>query len=276
MDAQPHEFQLGSFKCFAIQDGEMSGTANLLFANADQDALNDALQIHQLDPNHLPTCWIPLLIDTGNQVLLVDTGIGSEVPSGGQLVPQLEQLGYPPNKIDLVFLSHAHADHIGGCVDHEGQLVFPNARHLMSRREFEFWSDGANLADVGEVMRSFAQRVLPLIEPNVVLIDEQDEILPGIRAVEAFGHTPGHLALEAESGGERLLFLADAVLHLLHVEHPEWVSQLDMAAEATTAARRKLFERAIASSAKVLLYHLDFPGLGRIIKKNSRYDWQPL
>jgi glyoxylase-like metal-dependent hydrolase (beta-lactamase superfamily II) len=88
-----------------------------------------------------------------------------------------------------------------------------------------------------------ARQALSPVRDRLTLVDDGDEIVPGIIAIEAFGHTPGHLALAIGSGEETLLHIVDAALHPLHMEHPDWLTVFDSIPDAALAARKRLLER---------------------------------
>lgn len=276
MTPVPYHFELGGFKCIAIQDGGHMGSADFVFSNAPAGELAGALRAHKLEADQLGSSWTCLLVDTGEKTLLVDTGVGSGVTGGGQLIPQLEEAGYPAGGIDTVFLTHGHPDHIGGCTDAGGRPVFESARYIMGRTEWNFWTSEENLSGVGEMMGGFARKNLTAIKEHVWLVEGDDEILPGIRALEAFGHTPGHLGLAIQSQGDVLYHLADAALHPLHLEHPEWYARVDIQPDRMVATRLRLLERAATSGALVLLFHFDFPSVGYILRDGEAWRWQPL
>ena len=274
MKLAPWHFRLGRFRCIAIRDGGHRGSADFLFCNAPQHEIAQALQSHTLAADQLVSSWTCLLVDTGENTLLVDTGIGSGIPDGGKLVTQLAQEGYSTEDIDLVFLTHGHGDHIGGCTDDHGKLTFSNARYVMGKTEYEFWMSNENLSTVSEGMARFARKNLPAIRQRVELVEGGEEILPGIRAVEAFGHTAGHMGLEIQSEGEVLLHLADAALHELHVEFPQWYAPVDMQPEQVIATRHQVLERAATSGAKVLFYHFSFPSIGYVLRDEDTWRWR--
>lgn len=276
MISTPWHFSVGKFRCITIRDGGHMGSADFLFCNAPKQEVAQALKKHALQADQLRSSWTCLLVDTGEQILLVDTGIGSGVPDGGTLVRQLAELGYPGETIDLVFLTHGHPDHIGGCTDENGNVVFGQARYLMGRTEYEFWTSGENLSPLSEGMVRFARKNLPAIQDRVRLVEGGEEVLPGIQVIEAFGHTPGHMGLEIRSQGEVFLHLADAALHELHVEHPEWYAPVDMQPEQMVATRHKMLERAATSGAKVLFYHFDFPGIGHVLPDGDTWSWRSI
>ena len=102
------------------------------------------------------------------------------------------------------------------------------------------------------------------------------QIVPGISAVTAAGHTPGHMALAIASGGEQLLCISDAFLHPIHVEQPEWLAAVDLVPEQVVATRRRLRDRVAAEKALVLAFHFPFPGLGHIVQEEGKWRWQPI
>jgi len=215
-----------------------------------------------------------LLVDNGETTLLIDTGVGSEISVGGNLLRQLVEVGYPAETIDMVFLTHGHPDHIGGCTDINGMLVFENARYLMGKKEYEFWTSSENLASLGEMMGRFARKNLSAIQEHVQLLEGDEEVLPGVKALKAFGHTPGHLGLEIRSQGQMLLNLADVALHPLHLEYPEWYAKVDIQPERMVATRHDLLEQAAKIGAKVLLFHFDFPSIGYVMQDGDTWRWR--
>lgn len=122
----------------------------------------------------------------------------------------------------------------------------------------------------------YARKNLPPIQSRLSIIDHEAEILPGIQAISAPGHTPGHMALAVSSGGEKLLCISDTVLHPVHLEQPEWLAVVDQNPQQVIATRRKLLNLAATEKALVLAFHFPFPGLGHVVPEGDGWNWQPI
>lgn len=279
-DNQPQDrfrFRVGAFDCLVINDGSISGTAEMLFANAPATQLAEALRAQALAPDHLPSTWSCLLVNTAEHLVLIDTGIGSGQPVGGNLLPILGQEGVAPTEIDTVIFTHGHPDHIGGGVTESDDIAFPNATYFMGKEEWRYWTSEETLAQESNWMAAFARQKLGAVTAVLQTVEDGQEILPGIRMISAPGHTVGQTAVHIESAGEHLLFLADAALHPIHVAHPDWISQMDADPAQTVQTRHKLFQWAADHKALVLAYHFPpFPSLGHIVPHENGWQWQAI
>lgn len=276
-------------ECMAVSDGGLTYAppmfpppATILFGNAPAEALAQVLGEHEIQLEKWTEWTSPytcLVIRGAGHLVLVDTGAGSLAPSTGRLVRNLGSAQIAPGDIDTIILTHAHPDHTGGNIDSQGKLTFPNARYVMWKSEWDFWtSDQAaqKLGEHGQMMVAFAQRTLPPIRDRLDLVDHETEIMPGIRAVAAPGHTPGHMALTISSGEQQLLCISDTVLHPIHLERPEWYAVVDFAPEQVVSTRRRLLNEATIGKALVLAFHFPFPALGHVVPKGSGWQWQPI
>lgn len=290
MNSEVYHFELGDFKCMAVSDGNHTYApptfpppATFLFVNAPGEHLEQVLLQHNLQPEawlEWTSPYICLLVNTGNHLVLVDTGADGLGPDTGRLPQNLKSGNISPGDIDTVILTHGHPDHIGGNTDAEGRLAFPKARYVMWQDEWQFWmSEQAEQAYEGEtreVLMASARKNLPPIQSQLDLIEYETEIVPGIKAVAAPGHTPGQMALSITSQDEQLLCLSDVVLHPIHMEQPQWCAAVDLNARQVLATRRKLLGRAVAEKALVLAFHFPFPGLGHVVQKGNAWQWQPV
>jgi len=280
MNTETFHFKVGRLDCFAVNDGFgiYPNPARILFAGAPEESLTKVLKEHNIQLEEWSEWLSPficLLIRTDQNLVLVDTGYGvvDFMPSAGKLVQNLQTLSITPQDVDTVILTHGHRDHLYGVTDDAtNQVIFSKARHVMWRGEWEFRNskEGVELDD-GD-----ASRKLLAIAGQLDLIDSEVEIVPGVQAISAPGHTPGHMALAILSEGEQLLDLVDAVGHPIHLEQPQWSMLVDHQPDVAESTRRALLERAAAEQARILAYHFDFPGLGYVQGQQNEWKWQPI
>jgi glyoxylase-like metal-dependent hydrolase (beta-lactamase superfamily II) len=287
MNNESFPFQVGSFECIVVSDGTFAypHPAQLFFTNAPKERLEQVLKEQNLVPEQWEqhvTPYLCLVINTGQNKVLVDTGAGGLAPTTGQLIPRLQAEGISPDEIDTVILTHGHPDHIGGNIDSEGRPSFPNARYIIWKDEWDFWTSNPDLAemDVDEhikgLLLEFARKNLPSIKDQLDLVNQEREIVPGIRVVPAPGHTPGHMAVAIASNSEQLLHISDTVLLQIHLEHPNWHAAVDFAPQKAIATRRWLLDLAATKKALVLATHFPFPGMGYVIRKEEGWQWHPI
>lgn len=290
MTDEIYPFKVGNYECMAVNDGNVTyippmfpPPATLLFTNASGVELEKALREHNIDPQQWTEWESPftcLVVKTGSHLVLVDTGGDGVTPTSGHLIPNLKTGGISPEDIDTVIITHGHPDHIGGNTDSEGKPAFRNARYVMMRDEWDFWTSGQAEQRINEHTREtlmkYARENLPPIKGQLDLVDDGAEIVPGIEAIATPGHTPGHMVLAITSGGEQLLCIADLVFHPIHLQHPEWFAAVDISREQVAATRRRLLDRAASDKSLVLAFHFPFPGLGHVVPKGDVWQWRPL
>ena len=204
-------FTIGDMACHIIRDGQMLYPLDFLYPDAPQGELQAGVAGRLDEPGELPLPYRCLLVQTPSQNLLIDTGLGREAAAAGwpavRLLENLAKAEFSPGDIDVVVLSHAHPDHIGGLAD-GSQLTFPKARHVMSATEWECWTDEDPLARMPDDLADPARAVLPLLaRADVVdLVQGETEVIPGLSLITAPGHTVGHCAVRFTAGSERAVF----------------------------------------------------------------------
>jgi glyoxylase-like metal-dependent hydrolase (beta-lactamase superfamily II) len=284
MNSDTLHFQLGDFSCIAIKDAAACYPIAMFLTNLAKDRYEPELLQRGEDPLQFEIPYTCLLIDTGRERVLVDTGMGADYsgPGGGKVLSLLRREGIDPREIGTVVLSHGHPDHIGGSLDEAGKSAFANARYVMFRKEWDFWSSTPTLAELPvddsfrKVILASAQKNLTGVQEQLDLLEPETEIVPGIVAIAAFGHSPGQMGLEISSSGQRLLFMADAFVVPLHLDYPDSIGATDHCPGEMVATRIRLLEKAVRDRSLVSISHFAFPGLGYVAAKGNRWEWEAL
>lgn len=270
-------FHIGEIRCIPISDGDLVYDRKFL---CGKDPRQKAAM-----PEQVSVPYTALLVDTGELRILIDTGAGSLAPSTGHLEKNLQLAGFQATDIDVVVLSHAHPDHIGGLTLEDGTPRFSNARVLMSQREYDIWHSAGLRSRLGtgsvcgspeleNLMEVWVDRHLtPMRDRLEWLLDEQ-EIAPEVIAIDTPGHTPGHLSIQISSEGESLVYAGDVLIMEDQVVHPDWTSAFDLDVSTLLATRRRLLDRSAADRSIVFHYH--FGESGRVDRRGTQFEWEPL
>jgi glyoxylase-like metal-dependent hydrolase (beta-lactamase superfamily II) len=273
------KLSVGSIDCWVVTDGTNLYPREALFATVPSEQLEPALDGYLDADGMVPSAYHCLLVRSGDRLVLVDAGLGDlagpDAPVG-KLQGSLQEAGVGPDDVDVVVVSHGHADHIGGLtVDREGARVptYARARHYLWQSEWDFWTSSA-IEDLPEMLREPARMTLPVLERAglVETVSQETDVVPGVRVIPAPGHTPGHVVVAITSGGEGLLYVADAVVHELDFEHPEWLAAFDAIPSLTVQTRRRLMERAAREGSPIVAFHV---GYGRVRQTGNAYRFEP-
>jgi glyoxylase-like metal-dependent hydrolase (beta-lactamase superfamily II) len=280
-----YRFRLGSFEVATILDSKiiregLSPSDGGESLSADVRALARA---NRIDPHRYEHPFIPSLVNTGKELVLFDTGNGAlqheheplrgRLPEG-HLVGRLRQAGYGPQDVDVVVITHGHPDHIGG-LTRGGEVVFPNARYVFGAAEFDFWKRG-DVREARKFNRELFMKIAAPLAERTSFVKPGDEVVPGIRAVDAAGHSPGMLAYLIESGGKRVLNWADTCGHyVVSLQRPDVHLDVDDDKEMAVATRKRILDMVATDEIFVLGFHMPFPGIGLVERANGGYRWVP-
>lgn len=281
METETHCFHIGDFECIAINDGTHAyqNPVDSIFTYAPRKQLSKALIasgiIHDKWTEYLSpyTC---LLVKTEFNTVLIDTGAGTSFDPGlGKLPGLIQNYGVSLQEIDTVLITHAHPDHIGGNTFSNGQIAFQQARYLISKAEWEYWSAEKTLSAGGFFIETVRKQLLAIYD-RLTLVEPGLDVVPGIRIIAAPGHTPGHIGVELHSEAQKLILVGDAFLHPLQIEHPGWYSKYDIQPDLMIETRLELLKKAADERVMVLAFHFPFPGLGFIRRERDVYHWEPI
>lgn len=273
---------LGEWEVTALCDGTVDVPFDALLSGMTPA---DVQQAYARCGEHLPAeiSINAYLVHTGSQLILVDTGAGRLFGErgGGELAEAIEQAGYSVDQIDTVLLTHVHADHSGGLTI-DGKRVFENAVVHVAEVERQHWFSAEDEANApAHRKHSFPQgraSLAPYIEAGrLKAFSGRTELFPGITAIPAPGHTPGHTLYQLQSAGQRLVVWGD-IVHSAQVQipHPGVSIKFDSDEPAAAAQREAVFQQAADEHWLIAAAHISFPGLGRLGRDAGGYRWMPV
>ena len=272
-------FKLGEFEVTTLRDGlRPSDGPHPTFGENQSEADVAAL----MEENFLPSDrfangFTPVLVNTGTELVLFDTGLGQAARANGvgQTRAQIAASGYRPEDVTIVVITHMHGDHIGGLME-DGQPAFSNARYVTGQTEYDFWTSPDRTGTPAEGnAKGVAANVAPLADRMTFIVDE-GEVTSGIAGLDAAGHTPGHMIFMLESGGRRLALTADTANHFVaSLQRPDWHVRFDMDKEAGAATRKRVFDMIAADRLPFVGYHMPWPSLGYVERLDAGYRYVP-
>lgn len=273
-------FQVGAIEVFALSDGRLDLPTSL-FGDADPAEIARLTPASSGPPGTVNVAINAFTIRTGERLCLVDTGSGASRGSNvGHTMRSLAAAGIDPGTIDTVLMTHMHGDHAGGLRDEAGVPAFPAADLLLSKEEAAFWLDESLPGKAPERMQPTIANAVAAVaayRERTRIFADGEEVAPGVTAQLIPGHTPGQAAFLIESEGERLMIWAD-ITHVTAFQfaHPEWPIGFDVDGPLAARTRATVLARAADESLTVAGMHLDFPGMGRVVRAGDAYAFHPV
>lgn len=273
---------LGAVTATTFTDGYAMRTLDANFVrNAPLADVQKALQDAGLPTDRLQVPYTPVMVEMGGQRVLFDVGNGEFGPAtAGKLLENMAKAGVTPESITAVVISHFHGDHINGLRNRAGQLMFPNAKIYVPAAEWDWWMDDARMNAAPENGRggfNAARRVFGPIASSVVRFQPGQDVLPGVKAIAAYGHTAGHTAFLIEGGSRKLLYWGDTTnVPALFVRNPDWAVMFDADAEAARQVRRRLADMVLRDNLLLTGYHLDGSAIGTLSVRGNGYDFKAM
>ncbi len=274
-----HRLSLGEARVTVVLDGVRPGEGPHPTFGEDQtaEAVGDLMAANRLPRDRFVNFFNVVIVETGGQTVLVDTGFGEGGRANGMglLRQRMQAAGYQPEDIDVVALTHLHGDHIGG-LSEGGAPAFPNASYVVGRQEMEFWtSDEARNGPRAENAKAVEAKLGPL-KDKTRLVEDGGEVVPGMIARAAFGHTPGMLCFEVGSGDTMVVLTADTFSQfVVSFQKPDWQVRFDQDKNAAAETRRRWADKLAQSGTPLIGYHLPFPGIGYVQDEGDSFRFVP-
>ena len=273
-----NRIKVGRFAVTTFFDGavQLPGPHPIFGENVDAAQVKQLAQDNFLPGDQMEIGFTPTLVKTPDHLILFDAGNGEITgrrPHAGNLVARMGLLGIRPQDVTHVVITHMHPDHIGGLIHEGGQPAFPNAAYVTSAAEYDFWSPKDRLSGATERVAKLVQATVVPFAEKYTFIKPGDAIAPGVTAIDASGHTPGHLAVNIEDGGDRIVLIGDAANHyVVSLQRPDWHVRFDMDKQKAAATRRTLLGMIAADKVPFIGYHMPFPSVCLLYTSPSPRD----
>jgi glyoxylase-like metal-dependent hydrolase (beta-lactamase superfamily II) len=279
-----YRFKIGSFTVTTVHDGFFARPLEGFVRNAPLSDVQAVLRDAFLPQDRLVIPFTVTFLDTGRDLVVFDSGNGVTAPSAtnGRMIANMRSAGIDPARVTRVIMSHFHGDHVNGLLNAEGAAAFPNAEVIVPEAEIAWWGDATNETRSPEGQRATfansARRLAPYAA-RLRRIGPDAEVIPGVRSVAAYGHTPGHTCYHVADGAEQMMFVADTTNRPeLLARRPDFHIVFDFDAVAAEATRRRIYDRVATDRIRITGYHFPFPANGYLAKEGSGYrfvaaDW---
>jgi glyoxylase-like metal-dependent hydrolase (beta-lactamase superfamily II) len=284
-----YRFKIGDFQATVISDGYGPIPVGPIFAiNASEAELAPVLKANFMQPV-IQATNNPLVVDTGRERILVDTGFGEKIgPPFGSfpgLEENLRRAGITLESIDLVVISHCHLDHIGGLVTKSGVLAFPKAQFVFVDTEWNYWTGSRYESEVNgspmpdpfkKATIGAARENLPPVADRSRFVKQGGEITSGVHYVAAPGHSLAHAAILFTSGNEQFVHMGDIAHNpVTSLQHPDWTPVFDYEPAQAIKSRKAILERVATDRVMAMGYHFPFPAIGHVVRYDTAYRWEP-
>src|ERR1700692_4822861 len=278
----------GEYECTSINDGARSfPMPDKWVTNVAKDEALAVAEAAYMPKGMVTVPFNPQLINTGSNLILVDTGHGIATlePTKGAVGRTLQNLaaaGVDPKSIDIVLISHLHPDHTNGILAADGSMAFPNAEIMVPAVDWKFWMSDENAAkaESNTMMKNYfanVKKTFAGIESKVTQYEWDKEVAPGITSIAAPGHTPGHTAFAIASGNSRILIQSDVTnIPEFFLRNPDWHVVYDVEPDLAQTTRHKFYDMAAAEKATVVGFHFTFPSIGHVEKDGTKYRLVPV
>jgi glyoxylase-like metal-dependent hydrolase (beta-lactamase superfamily II) len=278
----PAAYKVGAIEVLIVSDGTLNVPLSFNLPDTPPEEAAALFRAHGLPEIGAPSQTNVVLVKTGNERILIDAGSGPNFQAtAGKLQENLEAAGIAAESITKVVFTHGHADHLFGAIDDFGDADrFPNATYVISPAEWDFWISPDTATRVPDALKGMAlaaARILKTIEKKVERRKGGDSVAPGLTYLATPGHTPGHMAVLIENGGERLIVGGDVLANsAISFARPDWRIGADFEHDRGVATRKRLLDQLTKDRIPLIGFHIAWPGIGRVERAGPAYRFIPL
>ncbi len=250
-------YKIGAFEISLLSEGQQSGKTSILLG-----ASPEMLQKCAPDGT-FPNAVNAFLLRTSDKIILIDAGYGRK------LFDNLQSLGVTADQVNVVLITHMHGDHIGGLL-RDGKVAFPGAEVYLAQPEHDYWSAGSDAKgqNARAVIAAYKDKLhlFQPVEPDA----KTNNVIPGIRGIAAYGHTPGHTLFLVESGKEKMLVWAD-LTHAMAIQmpYPQVAVTYDVDPNQAIVSREKILQYVTKNKIQIAGMHIAFPAMGKVTKAKA-------
>ena len=263
-------FDIGAMTISLLSEGERQGGTNILIGATDEMVKT------AIPDGTYPMATNAFMVEMGDKVLLFDAGLGQKT------IDNLAVYGKKASDVDAVFITHFHGDHTGSLLINN-QKGYPNATLYVAKPEYDYYMSDAEMMALPENRRgaftgardifNAYQGKLEVFTPNE--IEKATELMPGVKGVAAYGHTPGHAGYLLESAGQKIFLWGD-LAHAMAIQmpYPEVAVSYDTDSAKAVEIRRKLLKYIAENGIIVAGAHIPYPGIGEFGKQTTANGYQ--
>jgi len=277
-----HRVAVGALEVMVVTDGAAPRSASNpgVVANATPEQVTAALRAAGFPGPEFLQPFNPAAVRTPRGVVAIDVGTaGIAGPQTGRFLANMREAGLDPAQVTAVLITHLHADHFSGLTDANGVANFPNARIFVPQRDWAYWTDEAEESRARDLLRPNFGNVRRRFAPyqgRIETFAPGAEVVPGVTALDAPGHSPGHVVFRVADGGQQLMVTGDAV-HMppFYFANPDWFIAFDSDPAMAVATRRRLLDQLATDRIPVVVYHAAMPATGRVERAGTGYRLVP-
>lgn len=269
------QIRIGRFTVTALTDGYADMPYNFFPGRTPAEVEQAATAQFSARPSGVRVLFNQYLVEDGERRILIDAGPAGSIGKTGALPQALAALGLQRDQIDAVIVTHLHQDHMGGLIV-GGTNNYPKAELYIDRRDVKHWTDPAKRNGAPDYLQTsfrMADEVVRLY-PRLQAIDGEREIVRGVSIVDLTGHTPGHIGVRIEDGGQSLIMVSDMIFPVVHPGATDVFFLFEQDRAAAKTMRDRFFPLAASEGALIAATHMPFPGLGRVVNDRGQMRWQ--